>query len=415
MLQAIRGTKDILPVESGLWQYIEEVFRRVSGLFNYQELRTPIFEYTEVFSRSIGDGTDIVNKEMYTFTDKGDRSVTLRPEQTAALVRSVIQNNMLQQSSNLRLWYFGPFFRYERPTAGRLRQFHQYGAECIGSPNPESDAEVIMLATSIIKESGISDYKLLINTLGNPESRKRYRDVVREYFNDYSSEISEDSKIRLEKNPLRILDSKDKQDEIIVANAPLIKDYLDEESSVHFENVLRYIRNQGIGYEIQPRLVRGLDYYSHTVFEFQSPDLGAYDSFGGGGRYDGLFSQMQGKPTPAVGFAMGVERMLLILEKTGSAPVAENNPDVFLIAAGPSNIEKVLEMAHTVRRKGYSVQTDLLRRSVKAQFREANKQNAGFTIVIGDDEIAKNEFKIKKMSSGEEYLCSFESLEQFNF
>ncbi len=264
MLQAIRGTKDILPVESGLWQYIEEVFRRVSGLFNYQELRTPIFEYTEVFSRSIGDGTDIVNKEMYTFTDKGDRSVTLRPEQTAALVRSVIQNNMLQQSSNLRLWYFGPFFRYERPTAGRLRQFHQYGAECIGSPNPESDAEVIMLATSIIKESGISDYKLLINTLGNPESRKRYRDVVREYFNDYSSEISEDSKIRLEKNPLRILDSKDKQDEIIVANAPLIKDYLDEESSVHFENVLRYIRNQGIGYEIQPRLVRGLDYYSHT-------------------------------------------------------------------------------------------------------------------------------------------------------
>lgn len=415
MLQAIRGTRDILPNESGKWQFIEKVFRDVSELYNYSELRTPVFEYTEVFSRTIGEGSDIVNKEMYTFIDKGDRSVTLRPEQTAALVRSVIQNNLLQQATNLRLWYFGPFFRYERPTAGRLRQFHQYGAECIGSSLPESDAEVIMLATSIIRASGINNYKLLINTLGNPESRTRYRDVIREYFSAFRSELSGDSQIRLDKNPLRILDSKDKQDEAIIAKAPFIKDYLDEQSTAHFESVLEFIGGMGIEYELQPRLVRGLDYYSHTVFEFQSPDLGAYDSFGGGGRYDGLFGQMQGKPAPAVGFAMGVERMLLILEKTGSLPQVQNNPDVYIITAGEGNLGKVFEIADILRKKGLAVQSDLMRRSVKAQFRDANKLNAAYTIVIGDDEIANNVFKIKRMSTGEEFPSPFGEIENFIF
>lgn len=415
MLQAIRGTKDILPGEIGNWQFIEKVFREVSANYNYSELRTPIFEYTEVFSRSIGEGTDIVNKEMYTFDDKGGRSITLRPEKTAALVRAVLQNNLLQQNSNLRLWYFGPFFRYERPTAGRLRQFHQYGAECIGSAMPESDAEVIMLATSIIKSSGINNYKLLINTLGNPESRKKYRDVIKEYFNEYRNELSEDSQIRLDKNPLRILDSKDNQDAVFVVGAPVIKDFLDEQSNEHFETVLQMIKNQGIDFELQPRLVRGLDYYSHTVFEFQSPDLGAYDSFGGGGRYDGLFEQMQGKPTPAVGFAMGVERMLLILEKINTLPQVKNYPDVFIVSAGEGNIEKTFEIAEKLRQNNISVQTDLQRRSVKAQFREANRVNATYTIVVGEDEKANNIYKIKKMSSGEEFSSTLEEIHNFKF
>ncbi len=415
MIQAIRGTKDLLPAESGNWQFIEKVFREVSSRYNYSELRTPVFEATEVFSRSIGDSTDIVNKEMYTFTDKGDRSITLRPEQTAALVRAVLQNNLLQASPNLRLWYFGPFFRYERPTQGRLRQFHQYGAECIGSPWPESDAEVIMLAVAIAKGCGINNFNLLINTLGNPESRKKYRDIVKDYFSAYREFLSEDSKLRLDKNPLRILDSKDRQDQEYIEKAPLITDHLDEQSREHFESVLTILRSMNIDYTLQPRLVRGLDYYSHTVFEFQSPDLGTYDSFGGGGRYDGLFEQLEGKPTPAVGFAMGVERMLLILENTKSLPPEANAPDIFMVSTNRDYLPLVFTLAEKLREKGLSVQSDLLRRSLKSQFRESNRLKAAYTIIIGEEEYTNNFIKIKKMATGEEFNCPIDEAGKFEF
>ncbi len=415
MIQAIKGTKDILPDYAGYWQFIEEAFRKVSSSFGYNEIRTPIFEKTEVFARSIGEGTDIVNKEMFTFSSKGGTSITLRPENTAAIVRSVLQNSMLQQGSVLRLWYFGPFFRYERPQQGRQRQFHQYGAECISSPNPEADAEIILLADRLFRAIGIDDYKMLLNTLGTNESRNRYRKELYSYMNSHKDRLSADSVSRLETNPLRILDSKDERDIEIINSAPVILDYLDEESSIHFETVRKLLDASGIEYEIEPKLVRGLDYYSHTVFEFRSDYLGAQDSFGGGGRYDGLFSQLEGKPTPAVGFALGIERMLLILEKSDRLPDLHNAPDIYLVQAGPELTSEVNNFALKLRRKGLKVITDLQKRSIKAQFRESNKLGAKYTIVLGENEISSGKAVIKKMENGEETETELIRLEDFNF
>ncbi|MDQ1267344.1 MAG: histidyl-tRNA synthetase, partial [Bacteroidota bacterium] len=332
MIQSIRGTKDILPGQSAQWQFIEKVFKEISQLYGYGEMRTPIFEKTELFSRGIGEGTDIVNKEMYTFTDRGGESITLRPEMTASIARAILQNSLLQQGSLLRIWYAGPLFRYERPQKGRLRQFHQYDAECIGSPFPESDVELILLANSLINGIGLNDYKLLINTLGSGEVRQQYRRELVAYLKSREGQLSADSRSRLDTNPLRTLDSKDPADAEIIAEAPRILDFLDSDSAAHFNNVKTMLESAGIQFEIQPRLVRGLDYYSHTVFEFQHNALGAQDSFGGGGRYDGLFSDLGGKPTPAVGFAFGIERMLLILENAAKLPQSLENTDIFIIA-----------------------------------------------------------------------------------
>lgn len=402
MIQAVRGTKDILPDTISLWQFAEEVFRNVSSKYGYKELRTPIFEKTEVFHRSIGEQTDIVNKEMYSFLDKGGESITLRPEMTAAIVRSAIQNSLLSQNPLLKVWYFGPFFRYERPQKGRMRQFHQFGAESIGSDNPESDAENIFLADSVISSLGIPKYKLLLNSLGNSDVRANYRTALVNYLNKSALDLSDDSRCRLAANPLRILDSKDATDRKILENAPVILDFLDEESKKHFDSVIDMLNLSKIEYDVEPKLVRGLDYYCHTVFEFQSEALGAQDSFGGGGRYNTLFSQLGGKDTPAVGFAMGVERLLLILEETNSAPKLEDSPDVFIITNSDKLINSVVLYAKELRARGFSVLTDLLRRSMKAQFRDANRLGAKYCIIFGENEFARGTALLKNMQTGEQ-------------
>jgi len=416
MIQSVRGTKDLLPDTIGYWHFIEKVFYEVSVKYGYEELRTPIFEKTEVFSRSIGEQTDIVNKEMYTFSDKSGDSLTLRPEGTAALVRAVIQNSLLQASPLLRLWYLGPFFRHERPQKGRMRQFHQYGAECIGSESPESDAEIILLANDIIRSSGIEDYTLILNSLGTEETRRKYKQALMDYLVEYKDRLSEDSRNRLDNNPLRMLDSKAQNDIELLADAPVILDYLDSQSFDHFEKVKELIGNSELNIVIQPQLVRGLDYYCHTVFEFQSSALGAQDSFGGGGRYDGLFSQLEYKQkVPAIGFALGVERMLLILEQTGRLPKIESTPNVYIILTDSALAGQLLEIAQAIRNKGYIVTYDLQRRSVKAQLREANKLNSKFTIILGENELKNGKVVVKNMVTGEQMEILLEKITNFNF
>ncbi len=415
MIQAIRGTKDILPIEIGNWYFLENIFRNVSDSFGYQELRTPIFEKTEVFSRGIGDGTDIVNKEMYTFEDRGGESLTLRPEATAALVRSVIQNKLANTGTYQKFWYFGPFFRYERPQKGRFRQFHQFGAECLATEHPEADVEVILLANAIIKAAGITEYKLLINSLGNDASRANYRLALIDYLSAQKESLSEDSRNRLDINPLRVLDSKDNKDIEIVKNAPVLKDYLDEESKAHFDRVISLLDELEVKYEISPKLVRGLDYYSHTVFEFQSSALGAQDSFGGGGRYNKLFTELGGKETPSVGFAFGVERLLLILEELKLLPAQKPENDIYVVVAGEEAKNYGFKIAHLLRDKMYRVGIDLNNRSMKAQMRAANKVEATYALVIGEDELKSETVTIKNMKDSTQQTIPFSELNSFHF
>lgn len=396
-IQSIRGTKDILPNSIYLWHFLFDKFSDVSRKFNYIEVRTPIFEKTEVFSRSIGEGTDIVNKEMYTFTDKGGDSVTLRPEATAALVRAIIQNSLYHENPILRLWYFGPYFRYERPQKGRLRQFHQYGAELIGSPNPEADLELILLAIELIKSIGIDEYVLLINTLGNEQSRANYKKALIEFLKINSDKLSAESRNRVEINPLRILDSKDENDIALLEYAPSILDSLDKESKSHFDAVLNGLNELGIKFQISNKLVRGLDYYSHTVFEFRSNHLGSQDSFGGGGRYDGLFEQLGGKPTPAVGFAFGLERLLLILEQSNKLPAKDERIDYYFIIQKYEYYNFAQKIANQLRMLGKSAVVEILRRSFKAQMRDADKIGAKYAIIIGESEFAESKVTIKNL------------------
>ncbi|MFA7325667.1 MAG: histidine--tRNA ligase [Candidatus Kapaibacterium sp.] len=405
MIRSPRGTNDILPKEINKWHYLEEAIRKITSRFGYAEIRTPIFESTEVFSRSIGDTSDIVNKEMYTFMDRGENSITLRPEMTAALVRACIQNSLANRGELERLWYYGPFFRYERPQKGRFRQFHQFGAECLSSPNPESDAEVILLAHSLITDLGIDDYTLNINSLGNSVSRDAYRENLVKYFTKYESDLSEDSVRRLESNPLRILDSKDTKDIEIANNAPQIIDSLDSESRAHFDRVLNILESVNMKYSISSKLVRGLDYYSHTVFEFQSDALGSQDSFGGGGRYDGLFEQLGGKFTPAVGFALGVERLLLIIDSLNKNSQV-NSIDFYIISGEEEYINRVFEVSNSLRTQGYKVVTDVQRKSFKSQMKDANKYNAEYVIILAEREMSDNKFTLKNMQSGEQKQIS---------
>lgn len=409
MIRSPRGTNDILPNEIVKWHFLEQKIRDVTSLFNYSEIRTPIFESTEVFSRSIGDTSDIVNKEMYTFIDRGDNSITLRPEMTAALVRSCIQNSLANRGELERLWYYGPFFRYERPQKGRFRQFHQFGAECLSSPNPESDAEILILANHLINDLGITDYTLNINSLGNSDSRINYRNKLVEYFSKYESELSEDSKIRLKSNPLRILDSKDENDLKIISDSPKILDSLDIESKSHFENVLNILDSVDMKYNISSKLVRGLDYYSHTVFEFQSNALGSQDSFGGGGRYDGLFEQLGGKFTPAVGFALGVERLILIIDSIKSN-INENKLDFYVLSGDDKYRINSIKIANQLRVMGYSVSTDLQLKSFKSQMKDANKYNSKYVIILGQNEIENNEITLKNMITGEQQRIPIDSV-----
>ncbi|TAE25017.1 MAG: histidine--tRNA ligase [Candidatus Kapaibacterium sp.] len=402
MIQAIRGTKDTLPSDIHAWHTLESTFRRVAASFGFQEIRTPFFESTELFSRGIGETTDIVGKEMYTFLDQGQNSLTLRPEATASIVRAVIENTLVEKNPLVRLWYMGAMFRQERPQKGRLRQFHQFDAEILGSDKPEGDAEAIALAANILREIGLTAFELQINSLGSTESRTRYREALQAHFAPFIATMSDDSKSRLERNPLRILDSKHPEDAAAVKGAPLLIDYLDESSRAYFERVQHLLTALGIPFSVNPRLVRGLDYYCHTAFEFVTTRLGSQNAIGGGGRYDGLFEQLGGKKTPGIGFAFGIERLLLLLEEEGKLPVSEISCDAYVIALDDDSSPLAMKLAQTLREQGFSATTDALRRSFKAQMRDADRTKARFVAIIGEQERLNNKAILKTMATGEQ-------------
>ncbi|NEO85029.1 MAG: histidine--tRNA ligase [Spirulina sp. SIO3F2] len=396
-INALRGTKDILPAEVGYWQQLETIAYQTFARAAYQEIRTPIFEQTELFARGIGEATDVVGKEMYTFTDRGDRSITLRPEFTAGVVRAFIQHSLGSQGSVQRLWYAGPVFRYERPQAGRQRQFHQIGAELIGNGSPAADVEVIAIATDILQQLGLKSLKLDINSVGNQEDRSNYREALINYLTPYKAELDSDSQDRLTRNPLRILDSKNENTQTIVQNAPQLLDYLSETSRIHFEQVQGMLNALEIPFTINPRLVRGLDYYTHTAFEIQSDDLGAQATVCGGGRYDTLVEQLGGKPTPAVGWAMGVERLILLLEKLQTR--SPETPAVYVVSRGDQATSQAMVLTQKLRSQNIAVEFDLTGANFKKQFKRADNSGAQVCLVIGDAEAEATTLNVKWLAT----------------
>jgi len=399
-IQALRGTRDILPDEIGYWQRVEAAAREILTRAGYREIRTPIFEQTALFERGIGEATDVVGKEMYTFHDRGDRSITLRPEGTAGVVRAVIERGLLTQGGVQRLWYTGPMFRYERPQAGRQRQFHQLGVEALGSADPRADAEVIAIATDILQNLGLKNLRLDLNSVGNPEDRQHYRQALVDYLIPYKDELDPDSQERLSRNPLRILDSKDERTQEIAQNAPSILDYLGPYSRHHFEQVQQLLSELGINYQLNPKLVRGLDYYTHTAFEIQSDDLGAQATVCGGGRYDGLVAQLGGPDTPAVGWAIGLERLILLLQQLQAPPLPVL--DFYVVSRGEAAEAQALQLAQKLRHSGFSVELDLSGSGFKKQFVRADRSGAIACLIVGDEEAASQTVKLKWMASKEQ-------------
>ncbi|HAP34706.1 MAG TPA: histidine--tRNA ligase [Bacteroidetes bacterium] len=394
--RSIKGTKDILPSESSQWQFVEQTMRDVFHRFNYKEIRTPIFESTGLFARSIGELTDIVGKEMYTFEDRSKDSITLRPEGTASVMRSFIQNNLGESQPLTKVYYIGPMFRQERPQAGRLRQFHQFGAEAIGSPTAETDVEIIAMAIEIYKALGITNYSLQINSVGDEECRPRYKEILSTALRTIADKLSFESQKRIDQNPMRVLDSKDENDKLLTASMPLITDYLNEDCANHFERVKSLLTAYGIPFTVNGRLVRGLDYYTKTAFEITSTELGSQDALAGGGRYDLLVKELGGKQTPGVGFAAGIERLMMILEKKGIQP-PQRNPKIFIAAADEASREWVLTTTMRLRSAGISAETDLLSRSLKAQMKEADRQRSEFALVIGTMELESGKGLLKNL------------------
>lgn len=399
-IQALRGTRDILPEEVGYWQRVESAARQILSRASYREIRTPIFEQTELFERGIGEATDVVGKEMYTFADKGDRSITLRPEGTAGVVRSYIEQGMYTQGGVQRLWYTGPMFRYERPQAGRQRQFHQIGVEVLGSADPRADAEVIAIATNILQTLGLKNLRLDINSVGDLEDRQRYRQALVDYLTPYKDELDPDSQQRLSRNPLRILDSKDERTQAIAKEAPSILNYLGSDSQRHFDQVQQLLKDLEIDYQLNPRLVRGLDYYTHTAFEIQSDDLGAQATVCGGGRYDGLVKELGGPDTPAVGWAIGLERLILLLQQLQEQP--QSVLDFYVVSRGDRAEAQALVLAQKLRQAGFSVDLDLTGSGFKKQFTRADKSGAVACLILGDEEAENHTVKLKWMVSKEQ-------------
>ena len=401
-LRAIRGMNDLLPDQSPVWQYVESTLGELFARYGYSEVRTPYLEATQLFSRAVGEATDIVEKEMYTFDDKSGDSVTLRPEGTAGTVRAAIQNNLLGQPQ--RLWYFGPMFRYERPQKGRLRQFHQFGVEVFGIEGPDIDAEILIMTARLWHQLGISEHvKLQLNSLGNSASRAAYREALVDYLSARRDQLDEDSQRRLERNPLRILDSKNAQTQELLADAPCLLDFLDHESAAHFSQLRQLLDTAGVAYEINPKLVRGLDYYGKTVFEWVTDSLGAQGTVCAGGRYDGLVEQMGGKPTPAVGFGLGVERLVLMLETLGALPEALNQQvDAYLVAVGDVQ-SAALAAAEQLRDQlpWLRLQTHMGGGSFKSQMKKADKSGADVALIIGENEAAAGQVTVKYLR-GEE-------------
>lgn len=411
-LQKPKGTQDILPGDSAKWQYVENVARETFKKYNYGEIRTPMFEHYEVISRSVGDTTDIVTKEMYDFHDKGDRHITLRPEGTAPVVRSYVENKLFapEVQKPVKVYYIGSMFRYERPQAGRLREFHQLGVECFGSKNPATDVETIAMAYQLFNTLGIKDVTLHLNSLGNTDSRLAYRQALIDYLTPMRESLSKDSQRRLEENPLRVLDSKEKEDKVAVENAPSILDYLDEESQTHFDEVRAMLDSLNIPYVIDTNMVRGLDYYNHTIFEFITTIDKSELTICAGGRYDSLVEYFGGPETAGFGFGLGLERLLLVLDKQGIKLPVEESLDVYIAVLGSGANGKALELVQSIRYQGFKAERDYLGRKIKAQFKSADTFKAKTVITLGESEVESGQVNVKNNSTREEVTVSFEEL-----
>ncbi|PTL40607.1 histidine--tRNA ligase [Alkalicoccus saliphilus] len=411
-----RGTQDILPGESEKWQIIEAKAHDLCRRYNYREIRTPIFEQTALFARGVGDTTDIVQKEMYEFKDRGGRSLTLRPEGTAPVVRSYVEQKMHGWVNQpVKLYYTGPMFRYERPQSGRMRQFVQFGVEALGSADPAVDAEVIALAMEFYKELGLHNLKLIINSLGDKESRESHRSALVNHFEPRIDEFCSDCQARLDKNPLRILDCKVDRDHELMTNAPSILDYLNEESREYFKNVQTFLEEMEIDYEIDARLVRGLDYYNNTAFEIMidGEGFGAITTLAGGGRYNGLVEDIGGPETPGIGFALSIERLLMALEVQGVDLMQEHDDlDVYIAALGEKARNKVPALLHQLRAAGFSADADYMDKKMKGQMKAANRQQAKYVLILGDDELAENKINVKNMEDGTQSLEPLENVKE---
>lgn len=409
MINIPKGTKDVLPDQSYKWQYIESTAREIAKNFNLSEIRTPTFEYTELFRRGVGETTDVVNKEMYTFEDKGGRSITLKPEGTAGAARLFIENGLASSPMPVKTYYITSAFRYERPQAGRLREFHQFGIEVFGSKAYETDAEVIFAASTFLDKLGVKT-KLEINSIGCRICRAEYNKALKNYFEPHLSQMCETCRSRFDKNPLRMLDCKEEGCKRFTADAPEITDYLCEECSTHFTGVKNLLKAQGLEFSVNPRIVRGLDYYSKTVFEFVSEQIGAQGTVCGGGRYDGLIEELGGSPLPAIGFAAGIERLMLLMENTGASFPEAPKPRIYIAGMDEQTRSKAFEIATALRLKGISAEIDHMNRSVKAQLKYADKLGAKFVAVIGGNELESGEVNIKNMKDGTQTAVNFNDI-----
>lgn len=398
----IKGTEDVLPKDSYRWQFVEDVMRKESAAYGFKEIRTPVFEHTELFARGVGQTTDVVQKEMYTFDTKGGESVTLRPEGTAGAARAVLEHGLVNDSLPIKASYFVSCYRYEKPQAGRLREFHQFGLECYGTQSPAADAELICAAQSIFDRLGIKQLRLEINSIGCPTCRAEYHKALKEYFYGYKDELCETCNSRLEKNPMRILDCKSPVCSKIAGGAPKITDYLCDECKEHFASVQKYLDAAGVEYTVNPTIVRGLDYYTKTVFEFVTDFIGAQGTVCGGGRYDGLIEELGGKHLPSLGFAMGIERLLMLMDKQGIEIPKPSTCDLYVAVMGEKASLKSFEIIKAVRSCGLIAETDIVGRGLRAQMKYADKIGAKFSMVLGDNEIEQGKAVIKNMSSGEQ-------------
>mgnify|MGYP001573444685 CR=1 FL=1 len=407
-IQAPKGTKDMLPVDAYKWHYVENIFREISKNFGIREIRTPMFEHTELFLRGVGETTDIVQKEMYTFEDKGGRSITLKPEGTAPAVRAFIENRLFNEAQPTKLFYITPCFRYEKAQKGRYRQFHQYGIEMFGSEKPSIDAEVMALAMTILKKIGLKGLSLNINNLGCPNCRPKYNDALKKFLEENYDNLCPTCKTRFNKNPMRILDCKEHKCKEITKSAPIILDYICDECSDHFDKVKEYLDILGIPYTVDPGIVRGLDYYTKTIFEILNSDF----TVCGGGRYDKLIEEIGGPETPAVGFGMGIERLILAIEKEGIVIDEDPTVELYLAARGEEGAKEAFRLAHALREIGVSSEINHAGRSFKAEMKYANKIGAKFNVVLGDDELQNRKAKFKRMSDGEQFELSLDDLEK---
>ena len=399
--QGPKGTQDLMPKDTAKWQIAEEVMRGEAALHGFHEVRTPVFEHTELFLRGVGDTTDVVEKQMYTFEDKGQRSITLRPEGTAGVVRAMLQSGIYNEGYPVKLCYFTSCYRYEKPQAGRLREFHQFGIEMFGAAEPVADADVILVAKGIFDRLGVKNLRLELNSIGCPKCRANYHKALKEYFEQYKGELCDTCLSRLERNPMRILDCKSEICSKIAEGAPKIVDYLCEECQEHFTGVQEALDAAGVEYVLNPTIVRGLDYYTRTVFEFVSCDLGSQSTVCGGGRYDGLVEEMGGKPTAGLGFGLGMERLMLILEAQGIELPGYEKCEIYIASMGKEALKKAVALATELRNCGVYAEYDLCGRGLKAQMKYADKIGAAYTVVLGDNEIAENKAQLKNMKSSE--------------